>query len=134
MTHVLDAHALIWSVANSPRLGSAAATIFSDPDARLLLPATALAEACWAVDPGKSTVQSADVLLDAVQADPRMQVIALDADIIRICHEGRLHVIREMHDRQIVATTLRLIESGEPAALVTRDANIARSGLVPVVW
>jgi hypothetical protein len=81
-----------------------------------------------------SSVQSARVLLDAVQADPRIDVIALDADIIRLCHEARLSPIREMHDRQIVATTLRLIESGEAAALLTRDTNITQSGLVLIVW
>jgi len=42
--------------------------------------------------------------------------------------------IREMHDRQIVATALILADAGTLTALVTRDQNITLSGLVPVVW
>ena len=105
-----------------------------DPNARLVLPAAALAEACWTVDPGKSAIKSAASLLDAIDADRRISVAPLTATLVRLCHESRMHVIREMHDRQIVATTLRLIESGEPAALLTRDVNITQSALVPVVW
>ena len=42
--------------------------------------------------------------------------------------------VGEMHDRQIVATALRIAELGDPVALLTRDVNIAASGLVPVIW
>jgi hypothetical protein len=42
--------------------------------------------------------------------------------------------IAEMHDRLIVATVLRLASSGTPLALLTRDANIIASGLMPIVW
>jgi hypothetical protein len=35
---------------------------------------------------------------------------------------------------QIVATALLRAEAGASVALLTRDANITASGLVPIVW
>ena len=35
---------------------------------------------------------------------------------------------------QIVATALSLAARGETVALLTRDANITASGLMPIVW
>jgi hypothetical protein len=43
------------------------------------------------------------------------------------------HVVDAYALMQIVATTLLLAASGEPATLLTHD-NITASGLVPVVW
>src|SRR5262245_4203108 len=45
-----------------------------------------------------------------------------------------LTTIREMHDRQIVATALVRARLGASVALPTCDGNIAASGLVPIVW
>jgi hypothetical protein len=42
--------------------------------------------------------------------------------------------VGEIHDRQIVATALELIARGEKVVLLTTDANISSSGLVPIVW
>ena len=39
--------------------------------------------------------------------------------------------IPEMHDRQIVATALLAQEAGVDVAILTKDANITASGLVP---
>jgi hypothetical protein len=45
-----------------------------------------------------------------------------------------LTTIREMHDRQIVATALFRARLGASVALLTCDGNITASGLVPIVW
>ena len=45
-----------------------------------------------------------------------------------------MSAIPEMHDRQIAATALRVIDRGGTAVLLTKDANITGSGLVPVMW
>jgi hypothetical protein len=42
--------------------------------------------------------------------------------------------IPEMHDRQIAATALRVIDRGGAAVLLTKDAQITASKLVPVMW
>jgi hypothetical protein len=39
-----------------------------------------------------------------------------------------------MHDRQIIATALRLARTGDLVALLTRDHAVRLSGLTPVVW
>ena len=42
--------------------------------------------------------------------------------------------IPEMHDRQIAATALRIIDRGGDAILLTKDERILASGIVPVIW
>jgi hypothetical protein len=67
-----------------------------------------------------------------LDADPRITIVPLDRTIIDL--SLNLTAITEMHDRLIVATTLSLSSTGDPAVLLTRDANIINSGLVPIVW
>jgi hypothetical protein len=67
-----------------------------------------------------------------VDADPRLTLLPLDRDVLNIANT--LITIGEMHDRQIVAAALLLARDGSPVALLTRDDDIRRSGLVPVVW
>jgi hypothetical protein len=68
----------------------------------------------------------------ALIADARFSVYPLDRAVID--RSQALAAIREMHDRQIVATTLVLADAGASVALLTHDANINASGLVPVAW
>lgn len=130
--HVLDAHTLIWFHAGSPRLGAEARRVLNDPASALVLPAIALAEACWAVGKGRFPGIGAEDILRAVDADPRMTVWPLTRDIVAKTLE--LPAGMEMHDRQIVATVLVLTEQGRAAALLTQDESIVKSGLVAVVW
>jgi PIN domain nuclease of toxin-antitoxin system len=132
LTHVVDAHALVWFLSKHPRLGPNAARVLADPQSRLLVPAIALAEACWAVQPGRSSIPSAEALLSAVTQDPRIHIEPLDADII--ARTFALSAIPEMHDRQIVASARRLQEHGDLGGVLTADCAITASGLVHVVW
>lgn len=130
---VVDTHALIWFLVGSPRLGAGARAVLEDPDCTLFLPIIALAEACWIVEKGKApTIPSVNVLLASVKSDQRVIVVPLDLDILN--RSLSLTPIVEMHDRLIVATTLWLTDLSEPIALLTADANITGSGLVPVIW
>jgi PIN domain nuclease of toxin-antitoxin system len=132
MTFVVDTHAYIWFLTGSARLGQGARTALNDLNNTFVLPATALGEACWIVEKGRTPIPSVAALLAALDADPRFSVPPLTRAIIE--RGNRLTAIGEMHDRQIVATTLLLIEGGEAASLLTYDTNITASGLVPVVW
>jgi PIN domain nuclease of toxin-antitoxin system len=134
MIHVIDTHALIWFLQNDPRLGAHATAIMSDPSATFVLPAIVLAEACRIVENGKTFIPSPQAILNAVAADARFTVAPLDISIIARTHEPDLRRVTEMHDHQIVATAVRLIERGEDISLVTRDENIAQSKLVPIIW
>ncbi|HVK02560.1 MAG TPA: PIN domain-containing protein [Armatimonadaceae bacterium] len=131
MKYVVDTHALIWYLAGNPRLGTDAARALSHPASELILPAIALAEVCWIVARRATGVAVGDVLA-ALDADPRLSIHPLDRAVIE--RSEALAGIAEMHDRQIAATALLLIDRGEAAALLAADANITASGLVPVVW
>ena len=128
----VDAHTLIWFVGGSPRLGANARAAMQDPANLLYLPMIALAEACWAVAAGKTAIGSVAALLAAVDADPRIVLVPLDRAILD--RSLTLSAIGEMHDRQIAATALQLGGASLSVPLLTCDANITSSGLVPVVW
>jgi PIN domain nuclease of toxin-antitoxin system len=130
-SHIIDAHPLLWYLGGSPQLGANARRVLNDPATRLVLPATALAEACWVIEQGRVSL-TITALMAAIDADPRFEIFPLDR--IAIERSTALTSIREMHDRQIVATALVLQDRGETVALVTRDQDITASGLVPVVW
>lgn len=129
---VLDTHALIWFLAGNPRLGTNARAAMQDPANVLYLPVIALAEACWVVDRGRTSLPSSTSLLADVDADPRIVLVPLDRAILGI--SITLTTIGEMHDRQIVATALHLAGVPGSVSLLTCDANITASGLVPIVW
>ena len=71
-------------------------------------------------------------VLGAIQADPRIQVYPLTAEIVIAAQD--LSAIGEMHDRQIVATTMHLTVDGEAPTLLTKDADIVMSAQVPTLW
>jgi PIN domain nuclease of toxin-antitoxin system len=129
--HVLDTHAILWYLAGSPQLGAAAKAILQDQGSELLIPAIALAEACWIVEHGKVSLSTNDLML-AIDSDPRIRILPLDKIAIDRCIG--LTAITEMHDRQIVATTLILQDQREDVDLLTKDGNITASNLVTVVW
>jgi len=130
--YVVDAHALIWYLVGSPRLGVSARAAMQDSANVLYLPVIALAEACWAVERGKTVIPSVADLLADVDADSRLVLVPLDRITLDI--SLTLTAVREMHDRQIVATALHLASTGASVALLTCDGNISASGLVPIVW
>jgi PIN domain nuclease of toxin-antitoxin system len=131
MRYVVDTHALLWFLADSPRLGPDAGAILDDPRSELFLPAIALAEACWIVERGRVQLR-VDEVLHAVEQDPRITLLPLDFAAIE--RSAALTAIPEMHDRQIVSAALLLAEAGKPVALLTRDETISASGLVHVLW
>src|SRR5437868_2242950 len=130
--YALDAHALVWFVGGNSRLGVKARVAMQDPGNRVYLPIIALAEACWAVARGKTTIPSPKALLAVVDTDPRFIVVPLDRPILD--RSLTLPAIREMHDRLIATTALHLAGGSSSVPLVTCDPDIATSGLVPVIW
>jgi PIN domain nuclease of toxin-antitoxin system len=129
---VLDTHALLWFLADDPKLGPAVDAAFDDPGSELILPAIALAEALWIASSRQQLQLAPKDLLFAIQSDPRVSVYPLTQELVEIAHG--LSGISEMHDRQIVAATLYLSAHAEKAILLTRDTEITQSGVVPVAW
>ncbi len=130
--YVVETHAIVWFNAGDPRLGPNAKRILSNPDSELILPITALAEVCWIIERGKTNIRSVTDFLLTIDLDPRVTVTPLDRTILD--KTLALTDINEIHDRQIAATALVLIDRGENVALITRDENIRETNLVPVVW
>lgn len=129
--YIIDTHALLWFLGNSPALGTTADAVLQDPKSNLVLPAISLAEACWIIEKGRVSLSLAD-FLTALDNDPRITIYPLDRQVIE--RSNGLTGIDEMHDRQIAAAALVLQDQGETVAVLTKDADITASGLVPVIW
>ena len=130
--YVVDTHAMVWFIAGDSRLGPNAMQILSNFDSELILPITALAEVCWIIERGRTSIPSVADFLLTIDTDPRVTVTPLDRTILD--RTLSLTEINEMHDRQIAATALVLIDQGESVALLTYDENIREADLVPVIW
>ena len=115
-----------------PRDAAADRAILDATEEALVLPATVIAEACWMIQRGKSSIPSVSAFFAAIDADARFRIVSLDRAAIE--KSNSLTTITEMHDRQIVATTLLLIDEGEMVSLITHDGVITASGLVPIIW
>jgi len=126
-TYVADTHALLWYLADSPRLGSDARSVFKQAQsgqAKVIVPAIVLAEAIWVVQKGRV---GTDVQRVITTIREHYRITPLEpSDVLRL---PDLMGVPEMHDRLIVAETLR-----RSASLITRDEQIISSGIVPVVW
>src|SRR6266404_7083913 len=129
---VLDTHALVWYVEGSARLSSAAKAIMDDPASEMILPAMALAEAVHIVDKGRTSILSSTDLLNDVVTEQRIRVQPLTLEIIQ--ESLSAGIVKEMHDRLIVATALYEQKLGHHVSLVTKGTNIVSSGLVSIVW
>ena len=130
--YVVDTHAMVWFSTGDSRLGPNAKRILSNPDSELIFPITALAEVYWIIEHGRTSIPSIANFLLTVDADPRVTIPPLDRAILD--KTLMLTDINEMHDRQIAATALVLIDQGESVALLTYDTNIRETDLVPVIW
>ncbi|MDZ7289297.1 MAG: PIN domain-containing protein [candidate division KSB1 bacterium] len=130
--HIIDTHALVWYLEGNPRLGANAKAVMDEPTSVLVIPLIALAEACWMVEYGKSSIPTVKELLAVVDADPRVAVLPLDRTVLD--KTLGMTAITEMHDRQIVATALCLADEGETVAVLSKDRDIRASGLAPIIW
>jgi len=130
--YVLDTHALEWFLEGNPRLGANAKAVMEDANNNLIVPVIALAEACWIIENGRTSIPTVADFLAALDADPRISLISLDRAVLD--RTLGMTIIDEMHDRQIVATALLLSDDGETVAVLTKDSNIRRSELVFVIW
>lgn len=82
MILVIDTHALVWYVEDSPRLSSTARRLLLSPNVRFIVPTIVLAEARSLEESGRTKVSWDDVLA-ALEADPRFDVYPLTLDVLR---------------------------------------------------
>lgn len=129
MDLVLDTHAPAWWLEGDGRLGSAALAALRDRSNLILIPTMVLVELEFV---GKKRGVS-NFLRDKLQhlrESRDVLILELDEEVA-LAVNTRLNV----HDAMIVATArTHAARSGQTLALLTRDREIAASGLVEVLW
>ena len=96
--YVVDTHALIWFLEGSPKLGSAARRVLSDPHSELVLPTIALAEAIDVVSKGRTKLPDVVSLLNDVLTDQRIQLLPLTLAVLQ--QSLAAGTVPEMPDRR----------------------------------
>lgn len=129
MIHVTETHSLVWFLTASKRLSAAAYAAINDASIPLIIPTIVLAEIGFLQVRGRIEVTLPMVL---AHADSRANIATYPFDALVA---QRLPTSLEMHDAIIVATALVHEDlTGQPVALITRDEQIAASGLLSIVW
>ena len=129
--HVADTHAVLWYLTADNRLGLSARSIMQDPGNQIVIPAIVIAESLFIIERGKSPATTIQ-LWEFVLRSNNVSFYPLDIFVLE--KSETLTIIHEMHDRQIVATAIRLQDSNTEAIIITKDGNIANSGLVKTAW
>jgi PIN domain nuclease of toxin-antitoxin system len=126
---VLDTHAWIFLADDPKRLGKGARRAIAKAD-RLGVAAVSLWELALLVEKRRLSLDRELLpwMLDAL-ADPRLELLPLSPAVVAAAHQLRGALDGDPGDRIITATALV-----EGASLVTKDARITESGLVPVIW
>lgn len=129
MTHVADTHALVWLFEGNPRLSAAARAALIDPAIRLVIPTIVLAEITYLHARGRFALDAPTVLA-RIAGTPNWTIYDLDKAVVQ-----HLPTSLNIHDAIIVGTALVFRDVlGESTAVITADAEIAASGLIPVIW
>ncbi len=129
---IADTHALLWHLTANNRLGQAASATLERVDngeLTLVIPALVLAEIYMVIEKGRLTL-SPDDFTEALmhwQAAENIRLTDLTPELVMASR--KLISIPDIFDRLIVAEARAL---GVP--LITRDAQIAESDLVAVIW
>ncbi len=130
--YIVDAHALIWHLVGDSRLGKDAEKVFQNPNAVLILPIIALAEAIDVVQKKRTKIPSVQSLLQDVFNDSRIETEPLTIEILQESLNNL--AVPEIHDRLITSTALLLEKQGFEVAILTKDQSIIDSKLVQIVW
>jgi len=129
MRYVLDTHALVWYLAQDPRLGREARKVLDDENNLLIVPVIVLAEAKYIASRKRVPLPFSEILRWVATA-PRCSILSLD--VFTLAHfPDNL----DIHDGLIVAAALYSREFfGDDITLLTKDLAITQSGLLPTLW
>jgi len=131
--YVTDTHPLLWHISGDPRLSAVARTIFTEADAglhQILVPGIVLVEAVYLAEKKRIDPLVVDQLFFLLDLGPaNYAAIPLEVGVVRILRTINRAAVPDMPDRIIVATAKHL-----GLDLVTKDHDIATSGIVAVIW
>lgn len=128
LKYLLDTHAFLWAATDETRLSNKAArAIATTPYEQLAISDVTLQEVGLLLNAGRISFSSSPStvlgsLLDHVTVLPITLEIALSAPSLKLPHGDQF-------DRIITATA-----KAHGLTLITRDANITDSGVVPTLW
>ena len=125
-TYVVDTHALVWYLADDPRLGAQAEAVLNDPEVTLIIPAIALAEIKDLANKGRFAHTLEDVLT-VIGTNTRCLVWPINLNVVRAAP-----LQLDIHDSLIVGVAL--VQPVPIDGLLTCDQAITEAGLVSVVW
>ena len=129
MTYVSDTHSIIWFLAENARLSANAKAAFSDPLAKIVIPALVLAEIIFLQRRGRITV-TASAVLTYCASSSNCLIAPFDAQVAQL-----LPANLDIHDGIIVATAIYHRDVlGEQVKLITKDTEIIASGVIEIVW
>lgn len=132
--YLLDTHALIWFLEGNSRLGQNAKNILMNRESQFVLPLIALAEATIIIERGRTTIPDVNQFVMRIYADSRIEIFPLTLDVFKRSMTAEGLKIPELHDRFIVSTGLYLQDLGETIEMVTKDAEILASNVLPIIW
>lgn len=127
--YVVDAHALYWYLEDPARLGQgavAALDLAAAGGAQAIVPAIVVAETYYTSVKLRRPLPPGEII-GVLGRTPGYTFSPLGRQQLGLLDQ--LTAVPEMHDRLIVADALV-----HHAVLITRDAIIQRSGLVPTLW
>ena len=127
--YVCDTHALAWYLSGSQKLSVNARTVLDEAingGSLVIVPAIVIAELIMMIEKRGLAIDLSEVIATLRQF-PGFLISSLSPEItLRI---QTLTQLADLHDRLIVAEALE-----RSAILLTRDEQVAGSGLVPVAW
>lgn len=129
MTYVVDTHALVWFLEGNPALGVAARHALVEPTAHLVIPTIVLAEITFLYAKHRVATDVSAVLARVARAT-NCTVYPLDEAVVE-----HLPTTLNIHDAIIVSTAVVFRDLlGEATNVITKDSDIAASGLITVTW
>lgn len=128
MNYVTDTHSLVWYFTDDQRLSKKALKTFESTvkAGEVIVPTVVLAEILFIAKKGRIPLGFTETIA-RIEALANFEIVSLDLDVLKTAES--IDAPLEMHDKLIVATTIRY-----DACLITRDEQITKSNAVKTIW